>query len=94
MYLIHEENHSDLCVAEDIWKGILWLIRNDWLDGKTVGIDENCNEFDLEELVPAAKENEYMIFGHLIKVFNDHGKDGVFEFLERFGIYFHEIEVA
>lgn len=94
MYLIHEENHSDLCVAEDIWKGILWLIRNDWLDGKTVGIDENCNEFDLEELVPAAKENEYMIFGYLIKVFNDHGKDGVFEFLEKFGIYFHEIEVA
>lgn len=94
MYLIHEENHSNLCVAEDIWKGILWLIRNDWLNGKTVGINENDNEFSLEEIVPEAKRNEYMIFGHLIKVFNDNGKDAVFKFLEYFGIYFEDIEVA
>ena len=94
MYLIHEENHSCLCVAEDLCKGILWLIKNDWLNGETIGVDKNDNDFLLKDIIPRADENKYLIFAYLIELFNNEGKRGVFEFLEKFGIYFNEIEVA
>lgn len=94
MYIINEENHSNLCAAEDICVGILWLIRNDWLNGKTIGIDENDNDFLLKDIVPKADENKYLIFAYLMELFNNEGKTGVFNFLEKFGFYFNEIEVA
>lgn len=94
MYVIHEENHSCLCIAEDLCKGILWLIKNDWLNGETIGADENDNDFLLKDTVPKADENKYLIFAYFVELFNNDGKKGVFEFLEKFGIYFNEIEVA
>ena len=90
MYIIHEENHDCLCVAESIEKGVMWLINNDWLNGFTVGINEEDNEYYLVDVIG----EEETIFGYVIKLLNKDGIRTVLEWLEQFGIYFNEIEVA
>ena len=90
MYLVREENHDALCVAENIEKGIMWLINNDWLNGLTIGIDVNDNEYYLEDTLG----NEETIFGYAMKLMNKYGMKGVLEWLEGFGFYFSTIEVA
>lgn len=94
MYLIHEENHSNLCVTEEISKGVFWLIKNNWLDADTVGIDEDCEEFTVGDVVPGARENKNLIFFHFVKIYRKDGMKGALEWLESFGFYFNEIEVA
>ena len=89
MYLISEENHDALCVADSIEKGIAWLIRTDWLNGFTVGIDEYGCEYCLDDVV-----GEDSIFGYVMKIMNKDGIKGVLEWLEDFGFYFISIEVA
>ena len=94
MYLIHEENHSNLCVAENITKGVLWLVTNDWLDGNTVGVDEEGYEFTVKEVLERAGENPLYIYLSLYDLLKEQGESAVLEWLEQFGFYFHEIEVA
>lgn len=94
MYLIHEENHSNLCVANNITTGILWLVTNDWLDGNTVGVDEEGWEFTVGEVLERANENPLYIYLSLYDLFVEQGADAVLEWLEQFGFYFHKIEVA
>lgn len=90
MYIINEENHSCLCVAENIEKGVMWLINNDWLNGFTIGIDEDGNEYYLVDVIG----EEETIFGYVSKLLSKDGIEAVLEWLEQFGIYFNEIEVA
>jgi hypothetical protein len=95
MYIIHEENHDCLCVAETLGQGVLWLIKNDWLSWNTIGVDENGLEFLLETKVKGnVKEDPYLILAHLINLSVYNGIDAAFEWLEQFGIYFNKIEVA
>ena len=94
MYIIHEENHSCLCVAESLGKGVLWLITNDWLDGDTVGIDENDNEFQVKDIVKGSDKNKFLIFNYVLKLHYKDGTEAVLEWLESFGFHFHDIEVA
>ena len=95
MYIIHEENHDCLCVAETLGQGVLWLIKNNWLSWNTIGVDENGLEFLLETKVKGnVKEDPYLIFAHLINLSVYNGIDAAFEWLEQFGIYFNGIEVA
>lgn len=95
MYLVHEENHDCLCVAETLGLGVLWLIKNDWLAWNTIGVDENDSEFLLETKIEGnVKEDPYLILTHLIHLSVYNGIDAAFEWLEQFGIYFNEIEVA
>lgn len=95
MYIIHEENHNDLCVAETLGQGVLWLIKNDWLSWNTIGVDENDLEFLLESKVNGnVKEDPYLILTHLVQLSVYNGIDAAFEWLEQFGIYFNKIEVA
>ena len=90
MYIIHEENHSCLCVAENIEKGVMWLINNDWLNGLTIGIDEECNEYYLVDVIGERET----IFGYVIKLLNKDGIKAVLEWLENFGFHFETIDVA
>lgn len=95
MYIIHEENHDCLCVAETLGQGVLWLIKNDWLSWNTIGVDENDLEFLLESKIKGnVKEDPYLILAHLINLSVYNGIDAAFEWLEQFGIYFNKIEVA
>lgn len=94
MYLVHEENHSCLCVAEEISKGVFWLIKNDWLTANSVGITEDDKEFTLGDVVPGARENKNLIFFHFVKIYRKDGMKGALGWLESFGFYFNEIEVA
>lgn len=94
MYIIHEENQSCLCVAENIEKGIMWLIKNDWLNGLTIGVDEDDNEYQMKDIVKDSDRNKYLIFAYFVKLCRKDGMRAVFEWLEGFGIYFNEIEVA
>lgn len=94
MYIIHEENHSCLCVAENLGKGIIWLIKNKWLHGGLESCNENDEVYQLKDIVKGADENPYNILGYLIKLGHKDGTDTVLEWLESFGIYFSEIEVA
>jgi hypothetical protein len=95
MYIIHEENHDCLCVAETLGQGVLWLIKNDWLSWNTIGVDKNDLEFLLESKVKGnVKEDPYLILAHLINLSVYNGIDAAFEWLEQFGIYFNKIEVA
>lgn len=94
MYLVKEENHGALCVAENLGKGVLWLIKNDWLNGNSIGVDEDDNEYQIKDIIKGSDENEFLIFNYILKL---HYKDGlrtVLEWLEGFGFYFSEIEVA
>lgn len=94
MWIIHEENHDCLCVAERLGEGINWLIKNDWLDGNTVGIDKEDNEYQIKDIVKGSDENKYCIFSYLTQLCAKDGVEAVLEWLERFGFYFGEIEVA
>ena len=94
MYIIHEENHNNLCVAENLGKGIIWLIKNDWLDGNSETWNENDEVCQLKDIVKGADKNPYEILGYLIKLGQKDGMVAVIEWLEDFGIYFREIEVA
>jgi hypothetical protein len=94
MYIIHEENHSCLCVTEEISKGVFWLIANDWLTADSVGITEDDKEFTLGDVVPGAREKKNLIFFHFVKIYRKDGMKGALEWLESFGFYFNEIEVA
>lgn len=95
MYIIHEENHDCLCVAETLGQGVAWLIKNDWLSWDTIGVDENGLEFLLETKVKGnVKEDPYLILAHLVHLSVCSGIDAAFEWLEQFGFYFNEIEVA
>jgi hypothetical protein len=94
MYIIHEENHSCLCVTEEISKGVFWLIANDWLTADSVGITEDDKEFTLGDVVPGAREKKNLIFFHFVKIYRKDGMKGALEWLESFGFYFNEIEVT
>lgn len=94
MYIIHEENHDCLCVTEQISKGVFWLIQNHWLTSSSIGVNENDEEFTLGDVVPGAKENENLIFFYFVKIYKKDGIKGALEWLESFGFYFNEIEVA
>lgn len=94
MYIIHEENHGSLCVAENLGKGILWLIKNDWLNGNLESWNEDDETYQLKDIVKGADKNPYEILGYLIKLGYKDGTGAVIEWLEDFGIYFREIEVA
>ena len=94
MYLIREENHDALCVAENLGKGVLWLIKNDWLNGNTIGVDEDDNEYQVKDIVKGSDENEFLIFNYILKLHYKDGLGAVLEWLEEFGFYFCEIEVA
>lgn len=90
MYIISEENHSNLCVARNIVDAILWLILNDWLTPNTEGIDENDETFCVADVVPGSKEDKMIILGYLM----DLEVIAIIEWLEQFGLYIREIEVA
>lgn len=92
MYIIHEENYDCLCVCEDIYKGIYWLIKNKWISLKTEGIDENDNVFQIKDIIN--EEKDFDIWFYLFKLGRKDGTRAVLEWLEQFGFYFHEIEVA
>ena len=94
MYLIREENHDALCVAESLAKGVLWLIKNDWLNGNTIGVDEDDNEYQVKDVVKGSEENKFFIFNYFIKLCRKDGMKAALEWLEEFGFYFYEIEVA
>lgn len=94
MYIVHEENHDCLCVAESIGKGVLWLIKNKWLDGDTIGIDEDDNEYQVKDIVKGSDKNAFLIFNYILKLHHKDGLKTVLEWLEGFGFYFNEIEVA
>ena len=94
MYLVREENHDALCVAENLGKGVLWLIKNNWLNGNTIGIDEDDNEYQIKDIVKGADKTPYLILCYLIKLGKKDGMKAVLEWLEDFGFYFSEIEVA
>lgn len=94
MYLVREENHDALCVAENLGKGVLWLIKNDWLNGNTIGVDEDDNEYQVKDIIKGSDENEFLIFNYILKLHYKDGLRAVLEWLEGFGFYFNEIEVA
>lgn len=94
MYIIHEENHSCLCVARTVGSGLIWLITNKWLDGNTVGILENGEEIFMKDVVENSDTNPFLIFNYYIELEDKNGIEAVIEFLEKFGFYFNEIEVA
>lgn len=94
MYLIHEENHGALCVAENLGKGIIWLIKNDWLHGGLESWNENDETYQIKDIVRGANESPYNILGYLIKLGHKDGTEAVLKWLEDFGIAFREIEVA
>lgn len=94
MYLVREENHDALCVAKNLGKGVLWLIENKWLDGNTIGIDENDNEYQIKDIIKDADKTPYLIMCYLIQLEEKDGVRAVLEWLEGFGFYFNEIEVA
>lgn len=94
MYIIHEENHDCLCVAESLDRAVLWLIKNHWLDGLTMGIDENDSEYQVKDIIKGSDKNEYLIFSYLAKLCRKDGIKAVLEWLEQFGFYFNDIEVA
>ena len=94
MYIIHAENQSCLCVAESLGKGVLWLIKNDWLNGLTIGVDEDDNEYQVKDIVKDADKTPYLIMCYLIKLEKKDGMRAVLGWLEDFGFYFNEIEVA
>ena len=94
MYLVREENHDALCVAENLGKGVLWLIKNDWLDGDTIGVDEDDNEYQVKDIIKDSDKTPYLIMCYLIKLGKKDGMRAVLEWLESFGFYFSEIEVA
>jgi hypothetical protein len=94
MYLVHEENHDCLCVAHTVGSGLMWLIMNKWLDGNTIGILENEEEILMKDLVENSDTNPFLIFNHCVELQYKNGIESVMEFLEIFGIYFNEIEVA
>jgi len=94
MYIIHEENHSCLCVTEEISSGVFWLIKNDWLTTNSVGITEDGEEFTLGDTIPSARENENLIFFYFVNIYRKKGMKGALEWLESFGFSFNEIEVA
>lgn len=95
MYIIKEENHGGLCVTESLGKGVMWLIKNDWLDGDLEYYDHDTEtEYRIKDIVKGADENPYKIFGYLIKLMAKDGIESAFEWLEHFGFYFSEIEVA
>lgn len=90
MYIISEENHSNLCVARNIVDAILWLILNDWLTPNTEGIDENDETFCVADVIPSSKEDKMIILGYLMNL----EVIAIIEWLEQFGLYISEIEVA
>ena len=94
MYIIHEENHSNLCVARNIADALLWLILNDWLTPNTEGIDENDETFCVADVIKGSKENKMIIFSHIMNLIPLKGESGVLRWLEQFGLYISEIEVA
>lgn len=94
MWIINEENHDALCVAENLGKGILWLIKNKWLDGNTIGIDEDGNEYQVKDIIDGTDKTPYLIMCYLIKLEKKDGMRAVLEWLEQFGLYFSDIEVA
>ena len=94
MYLVREENHDALCVAENLGKGVLWLITNDWLNGDTIGVDEDDNEYQMKDIVKDSDKNKYLIFAYYVRLCRKDGMKAVLEWLEGFGFYFCEIEVA
>lgn len=94
MYIISEENHSNLCVARDVVDAILWLMSNDWLTPDTEGVNENDETFCVADVVRGSKKDKTMIFHHLMDLTVDSGENAVFEWLEQFGLYISEIEVA
>ena len=94
MYLVCEENHSNLCVTESYGNGIMWLIMNKWLDGGTIGVDEWGVEFEVREIVKGCDEIPFLILSYLIELQSKEGLDAVASWLENFGFYFVEIEVA
>lgn len=90
MYIIHEENHLNLCVARNVIDAILWLVSNDWLTPNTEGVDENDETFCVADVVSGAKEDKMMILQYLM----DLEVIAIIEWLEQFGLYISEIEVA
>lgn len=90
MYIISEENHSNLCVARNIVDAILWLILNDWLTPNTEGVDENDETFCVADVVPSSEEDKMIILGYLMNL----EVIAIIEWLEQFGLYIGEIEVA
>lgn len=94
MYIIHEENHLNLCVARDVVDAILWLMSNDWLTPDTEGSDEDGETFCVADVVRGSKKDKTMIFHHLMDLTVDSGEMATIEWLEQFGLYVREIEVA
>lgn len=89
MWIVREENHDALCVAENLGKAVMWLIDNQWLNEKTLGIKDD-EEFLLKDILPKGES----ILSFIVKLHYKDGMKAVFEWLEQFGIYFSDIEVA
>lgn len=94
MWIIHEENHSNLCVAENFGKAVMWLVTSDWLTGDTIGVDFNDNEYTVASIVKGSDEDKFLISEYLLKLYHKDGVRAVLEWLEQFGFYIHDIEVA
>lgn len=89
MYVIHEENHEDLCVVKEIFHGIIWLIKENWLDYETIGIHEDDTEFTLKDIIPNCEDKETWRISFFFH--NKTDKERI-EIMERFGFYFHTID--
>lgn len=94
MWIINEENHDALCVAENLGKAVMWLVTSDWLTGDTIGIDEDDNEYTVASIVKGSDEDKFLISEYLLKLCHKDGVRAVLEWLEQFGFYIHDIEVA
>lgn len=90
LYLISEENHSDLAVAEDVYLGVKYLLENDWLLPVTEGIfsEETIlpvwKYIGLTQRASCTKQDIYLFFAN--KTPNE-----VIEELEYFGLYLQPI---
>lgn len=89
MLLINEENHSSICVVNYVFDGIVWLIREKWLDWDTVGIREDEEEFTLKDIIPDSEDRAKWRITYFFSKKTD--KERI-EIMERFGFYFNEID--
>lgn len=92
MWIVSEENHSDLFVTEDIVRGITWLVNNDWLLGRNEAVDCFGNTYTLAEQIGTSDKTE-IITWFMIFLANK-GMMSTFSLLEDYGIYFNEIGVV
>lgn len=92
MWIVKEENHSDLFVTEDIARGVAWLVNNDWLLAKSPAEDIDGNIYTLAE--QTGYSDKKGIITWFVTFLANRGIMSTLSILEDYGFYFYEIKVV